>query len=160
MSTIHPDTTVNSHPDLQTSSFKEESSSLGLLRSLLAWLTLLSLGFFAGWWLGQSQATRHSQIALTDTALKSTNVSEGMVVTAEPIVQRTVARTVNAVGSLHAFEEVVVSSKVEGRVLRIAADVSTRVQPDAVLLELDSTDASLAVRQAERSLQEIGRAHV
>jgi RND family efflux transporter MFP subunit len=74
-------------------------------------------------------------------------------VTAAPITQRLVARTVNAVGSLHAFEEVVVSSKVEGRVQRIVADVSTRVKPGEVLLELDATDPRLAVQQAERSLQ-------
>ena len=74
-------------------------------------------------------------------------------VTAEPVTVRPVQRTVEAVGTLHAYEEVSIMAKVEGRVRRIVHEVSDRVQPGELLLEIDPTDSELAVAQAEKSLQ-------
>lgn len=76
-----------------------------------------------------------------------------VVVTAEPVVHREVQRSVEAVGSLHGFEEVTISAKVEGRVKRLLRDVSDRVKPGELILEIDPTDYELTVRQAEKSLQ-------
>jgi len=66
---------------------------------------------------------------------------------------RPIERTVNAVGTLHGFEEVAISSKLEGRVLKIHQDLSSIVQPGDVLLELDATDARLALAHSQRALQ-------
>jgi RND family efflux transporter MFP subunit len=84
--------------------------------------------------------------------LASTN-ADAVVVTAAPVTLRNVTRTVQAVGTLHAFEEVAMSSKLEGRVKEICHDVSDTVMPGDVLLRLDDTDANLAVQQADRQLQ-------
>lgn len=75
-----------------------------------------------------------------------------VMVTVEPVAQRAVRRTVEAVGTLHGFEEVIISTKVQGTVRTIRHDVADRVAPNEVLLEIDPTDFELAVRQAEKSL--------
>ncbi len=74
-------------------------------------------------------------------------------VTVAPVTPRAVQRRVEAVGTLHGFEEVAISAAVGGRVRRIAHDVADRVQPGDLLLEIDPTDYELAVRQAEKGLQ-------
>lgn len=76
-----------------------------------------------------------------------------VMVTAEPVNFRDVRRVVEAVGTLHAYEEVIISAKVEGRVKKIHFDTSARVRPGETLLEIDPTDAQLAVAQAEKTLQ-------
>jgi RND family efflux transporter MFP subunit len=76
-----------------------------------------------------------------------------VVVTTEPVLIRKVERTVEAVGTLYGYEEVVISTKVEGRIKKIQQDVSDRVSPGALLLEIDPTDYDLSTRQAERALQ-------
>ncbi|MDB5389214.1 MAG: efflux transporter periplasmic adaptor subunit [Planctomycetaceae bacterium] len=76
-----------------------------------------------------------------------------VMVTVEPVVRRSVRRTVEAVGTLHGYEEVTISTKIEGTVRSIQHDVADRVSPNEVLLEIDPTNYELAVRQAEQSLQ-------
>ncbi|SFI16059.1 RND family efflux transporter, MFP subunit [Planctomicrobium piriforme] len=75
------------------------------------------------------------------------------MVTAEPITIRPVKRTIDAVGTLNGFEEIVVSAKAEGRILRILHDVSDRVSPGELLVEMDPTDLQLAVEQAKSNVQ-------
>jgi multidrug efflux pump subunit AcrA (membrane-fusion protein) len=79
--------------------------------------------------------------------------TEAVMVTVEPVMHRSVRRTVEAVGTLHGFEEVTISTKIEGTVKTIRHDVADRVAPNEVLLEIDPTNYELAVRQAEQSLQ-------
>ena len=124
-----------------------------ILQSIIGWIGVVAISFLAGWYFGGTRATQNSLITLREELPGSQDSSTAIPVTVEPIMQRSVARTVSAVGSLNAFEEVMVSPKLEGRVQRIVADVSTRIKPGDVLLELDATDARLAVQQAERSLQ-------
>ncbi len=78
---------------------------------------------------------------------------DALPVTVAPVGYQTVERSVRAVGTLHGYEEIALSSKVEGRVTKIYYDLSSRVKPGDLLIEVDKTDASLAVAQAERNLQ-------
>lgn len=118
----------------------------------IAWLGLAVGAFAVGrWW---SNGEEHaSLVTLEGVKLGTTPNGDALVVTAEPVQSRPIQRTVDAVGTLHGFEELVISSKLEGRVARIHHDLSSVVKPGDVLLELDETDARLAVEQAERSLQ-------
>ena len=71
---------------------------------------------------------------------------------------REVQRRVAVVGTLHGFEQITITPKVEGRVQAIHFDVGDRVTPGTSLLELDPTDYQLAVEEAKRSLdQELSR---
>lgn len=77
---------------------------------------------------------------------------EAVAVTAEPVTLRPVRRSVDVVGSLFGRDEVALTPKVEGRVLRVCHDVGDVVRPGDVLLEIDPTDYQLAVAEARRAL--------
>ena len=112
---------------------------------------LLIASFGIGWWTATNQSLRQERTALPPSTFSVSN--DKVVVTVEPITLRAVHRIVEAVGTLHGFEEVTLSSKQEGRVLKIHHDLSSIVEPGEMLLELDPTDARLAYEQAERSVQ-------
>jgi multidrug efflux pump subunit AcrA (membrane-fusion protein) len=79
--------------------------------------------------------------------------AEVVSVTVETVTPRPIRRTVTAVGSLWGWDEVPITPKVEGKVLRVHKDVGDIVKPGDVLVELDPTDSQLAVNEAKRGLE-------
>lgn len=77
-----------------------------------------------------------------------------VAVTVAAAEARPVRRTVSAVGTLHGFEEITITPKVEGRVEAIQCEVGDRVKPETLLLVLDPTDLQLAVDEAQRGLEQ------
>jgi RND family efflux transporter MFP subunit len=75
-----------------------------------------------------------------------------VAVTVEPVTARTVRRKVAVVGSLYGRDEVTLSPKVEGRVLKIYHDVGDVVRPGDLLLEIDPVNYRLAEVEAMRAL--------
>jgi RND family efflux transporter MFP subunit len=69
------------------------------------------------------------------------------------VTLRPVQRYVGLVGTLHACEETSIGAEVGGRVRKVMHDVSDRVRPGEVLVEIDPTDYQLKVRQAQKELQ-------
>src|ERR1051326_7719626 len=63
-------------------------------------------------------------------------------------------RTVEAVGSLFAYDEVTVSSEAEGRVEEVLADVGDRVTKGQVLARISPTELELTVEQQRAALQQ------
>ncbi|MFM2013809.1 MAG: Multidrug resistance protein MdtA precursor, partial [Planctomycetota bacterium] len=117
------------------------------------WLALCAVSFFSGWYfLGHSQQSAQRRLTL-DASDGLQRDPQAVVITAEPLVMRPIERTIDAVGTLHGFEEVTISSKLEGRVLKIYQDLSSIVQPGDTLLDLDATDARLALAQSQGALQ-------
>lgn len=99
-------------------------------------------------------AQTESATAGVDEAGVETNKSLAKVfVTAAAVKAQPIERRVSLVGTLHGFEKVTLTPKVEGRVLAIEGEVGDRVKPGALLLELDPTDYELAVDEAERGLE-------
>lgn len=85
-------------------------------------------------------------------------VAAAVPVSIASVEVREVQRRVSVVGTLHGFERITITPKVEGRVQAIHFDVGDRVVPGTSLLELDPTDYQLAVEEAKRSLnQELSR---
>jgi RND family efflux transporter MFP subunit len=76
-----------------------------------------------------------------------------VAVVLEPVTARPVRRIVNVVGSLYGRDEVTVTPKVEGRVLKIHHDVGDTVRPGDTLLEIDPVDFRLARAEAQRGLE-------
>lgn len=76
-----------------------------------------------------------------------------IAVTVESVTARPLRRTVAVVGSLYGREEVAVSPKVEGRIVKIHHDVGDAVRPGDLLLEIDPTDYRLAVEENQRALE-------
>jgi RND family efflux transporter MFP subunit len=98
---------------------------------------------------GCSRGEREQLPPDTSTARDTTTIQ----VTVAPVSFRPVQRFVGLVGTLYGYEETAIGSKVGGRVKRISHDVSDRIKPGDVLLEIDPTDYQLAVRQASKELQ-------
>src|SRR5882672_16029 len=71
-----------------------------------------------------------------------------------PAAERTVARTVSATGTLAADEQVVLGTKVAGRLAEITVDLGTRVRRGQGVGRLDQSDFKIRVDQAEASLQQ------
>lgn len=138
-----PASTVPTPPPEKGGSLFQNLSSLGGLIAICVLIWAYSTGR-----LGSDHRAE-----LPPDPLENVERPEGMLVTAEPVTVRSIKRTIESVGTLYGFEEVVVSAKVEGSVLRVLHDVSDRVAPRALLLEIDPTDHKLAMEQAESNLQ-------
>jgi RND family efflux transporter MFP subunit len=68
--------------------------------------------------------------------------------------ERTLARTVSATGTLAADDQVVLGTKVAGRLAEITVDLGTRVRRDQPIARLDQSDFRMRVDQAEAALQQ------
>jgi RND family efflux transporter MFP subunit len=71
-----------------------------------------------------------------------------------PAAERTIARTVTATGTLAADDQVVLGTKVAGRLAEITVDLGTRVKRGQMIGKLDHSDFKLRVDQAEAALQQ------
>jgi len=87
-------------------------------------------------------------------AAGSSAASQAVSVRLAEVRPTSVPLTVEAVGTLLGEEESTVSAKVEGRVIKIRADLGDRVADGAVLAQIDPTDFSLIVLQRESALNE------
>ena len=72
-----------------------------------------------------------------------------------PVESRTVQRSVEAVGSLFPFEEVTVSSEVEGRIDSVYVDVGDKVASGRPLVKIIPVELSLALDQEHAALKQI-----
>lgn len=114
-------------------------------------LPIIGLVVGLGWYLnGDRQDHRES---LPEPAATLGRDDGSIPVTVEPVHFRPVQRTVEAVGTLHGFEEVTLSAKVEGRVRKVDHDMADRVKPGELLIQIDPTDYQLSVEQSEGALQ-------
>ncbi|HEU5196231.1 MAG TPA: efflux RND transporter periplasmic adaptor subunit [Methylomirabilota bacterium] len=75
-------------------------------------------------------------------------------VAVKPAAERTLAKTVAATGTLAADEQVVLGTKVAGRVAEVSVDLGTPVRRGQVIGRLDQSDFKLRVDQAEAALQQ------
>jgi multidrug efflux pump subunit AcrA (membrane-fusion protein) len=75
-------------------------------------------------------------------------------VTVTPAAERTLARTITATGTLAADDQVVLGTKVAGRVSEVKVDLGSRVKRGEVIGRLDQSDFKLRVDQAEAALQQ------
>ena len=114
---------------------------------------LIGLGFGTGWLVASSRRTHQEKESLPTEVVDESHRSKAVTVTVEPVMHRPVQRTVEALGTLHGYEEVPMTARVEGRVRKVYHDVSDRVEPGELLLEIDPTDYELAAQQAEKGLQ-------
>lgn len=85
--------------------------------------------------------------------IETTVVAKPVTVTVTPLELRPVQRRIAVVGTLHGLERVQISSKVAGRLEKVHVDVGDRVQPGALLVEVNQADFKLAVDEAQRALE-------
>lgn len=75
-------------------------------------------------------------------------------VTAMTVAARPLVYSVDAVGSLEAYQVVTVPARVEGALDRLEFDVGTKVTPESVLAVIDERRYSLLVDQAKAAVEE------
>jgi RND family efflux transporter MFP subunit len=76
-----------------------------------------------------------------------------------PVEVRQTARIVESVGTLFPYEEVTVSSEVEGRVDRVLADVGDPVRAGQPLVSVSPVELELALQQERAALEQV-RSHL
>jgi RND family efflux transporter MFP subunit len=81
-----------------------------------------------------------------------------LAVTTALVEGRTVERSVEATGTLAAWDEVIVSSEIQGTVEKIKADLGDRVKAGDALAVLDQREAALNLEQAKAAHQTALRA--
>ncbi len=109
----------------------------------------------AGFWLAKQSNGPDNRIELNPAMLESAALSTGssaVPITVDGVVVRDIERSIEAVGNIHGYDELTLKTKVSGRVARIYHDFADKVKPGELLLEIDPTDAALAVEQSRRSL--------
>ena len=117
----------------------------GLLLSVVG----LGITYFTG-----NLGTDHREKLPPETATAQSKEDSAVVaVTTSAVTHRAVQRTVEATGTLHGFEEVTITAKVEGRLKSIQRDVGDLVKPGELLVEIEPIDFEQAVQQDERALQ-------
>ena len=129
-----------------------QSSGRRWIRRLVGFVLLIT-AFGLGWMAALAQVGKHTKEKIEPATTPEGRDTAAVVVTTEPVSVRSVQRSVEAFGSLHGFEEVSISARVEGRVRKILHDVSDVVAPTEQLLEIDPTDYELSVQKADRTLQ-------
>jgi RND family efflux transporter MFP subunit len=82
------------------------------------------------------------------------NEDKALAVTIATVEAREVRRTVEAVGSLFAFDEVTVSPEVDGRAEKVLVDVGDHVTKGQVLVQILPLEYELAVSQAQALLDQ------
>lgn len=95
---------------------------------------------------GETKASSEKQIAASPASPRQVKVFDA--------AEQRVARTVVATGTLAAEDQVVVGTKVPGRLAEISVDMGTRVRRGQAVGRLDASDYRLRVDQAEAALQQ------
>lgn len=105
----------------------------------LSLLLIVFLLFFVGCKNGDSENAR--QVSQPETQVTVTSAKKGDI-----------AEMLSLTGTLIAFQEVRVTSKIPGKVQRVLVDVGSRVKPGDTLIQLEQRELALAVDQAEAGL--------
>ncbi len=120
---------------------------------------LLAVGLGGAFWYkhhGPGAHTTKEKPAGKEIAEKAPathKVFKPVVVTVAPVTTRRSQRLVKGVGSLYGQDEITITPKVEGRILKTMVDVGDRVKPGDLLLIIDDTDYLLAVSEAQKALE-------
>ena len=105
----------------------------------LSLFLIVFLVFFVGCKNSDSENAR--QVSQPETRVTVTSAKKGDI-----------AEILSLTGTLIAFQEVRITSKIPGKVQRVLVDVGSRVKPGDTLIQLEQRELALAVDQAEAGL--------
>jgi RND family efflux transporter MFP subunit len=130
-----------------TAAAASRSAAWGIIsRMRLYWLATPLLFVCAAGCTDDIKASQDKQVAASPAQPRQVKVLQA--------VEQRVARTVVVTGTLAAEDQVVVGTKVPGRLADISIDMGTRVRRGQVVARLDAGDYRLRVEQAEAALQQ------
>src|SRR4051794_4346345 len=116
-----------------------------MTRMSRGWIVIALLALGASGCTGESRATASQE--------KAPAAPQPRPVKVFATVEERVPRTVVATGTLAAEDQVVVGTKVPGRLAEITVDMGTRVRRGQVVARLDASDYRMRVDQADAALQ-------
>jgi membrane fusion protein (multidrug efflux system) len=90
--------------------------------------------------------------AASTQAVAAETEESAVPVTVASVVTRPAARVVNFVGTLYGYEEVTLSSQVEGQIEALHADLGDHVEAGQALAEIDDAQLRARLREAEAML--------
>src|SRR4029434_10907617 len=102
-----------------------------VLFSILSLFILIGVGFMLK---GGAVLSRHERASLPQESLQPAHDPGVVLITTEAVTFRPVQRTVEAVGTLDGYEEVVIGAKAEGRVRTLLHDIADPAQHSTRLL--------------------------
>jgi len=120
------------------------------LKQVIVSFVLIVLGVSAGWFL-RGGTESDARISLGESTSHHDHLA--ISISTATVSYRDLDRYVDAIGSIHGFEDLTIAAKGEGRVLHVYHDMADMVNPNALLLEIDPTDMQLALNQAEKALR-------
>ena len=116
----------------------------------LCFLFLLTVALSVGCTSGSADASNGGASGNGNGGAKAAKTIE---ITVAPVTQRQVQRTVPATGTLSGYEDIAVTSKITGYVIKIHANTGDEVHPGDVLLEIDPTDYQLEYNEIYRAIE-------
>ncbi len=129
------------------------------MKKIVFGLLVLAVGLAGGfWYMHHGSAAKKNdptgaENQSADSRANAKKEPKPVPVTVARVTKRRILRQVRVVGSLYGQDEITITPKVEGRILKTLADVGDRVKPGDTLLVIDDTDYRLAVNEAQRSLE-------
>lgn len=120
------------------------------LKQVIMAFVLIVLGVSVGWFL-RGGTESDVRISIGESSSRHDNLA--ISISTATVSYRDLDRYVDAIGSIHGFEDLTIAAKGEGRVLHLYHDMADMVNPNELLLEIDPTDMQLALNQAERALR-------
>lgn len=111
------------------------------------------LAAIAGWFMHVLSEKNERDAALPALPQRAEDSLKPQMITVAPVTLRTIVNEIDVIGTLTCFEEIPVSAMVDGTVLKLHSDVSSRINPGDVLMEIDPLEYELDVQQEQRSLQ-------
>lgn len=124
-----------------------------VVRLLILAAVMAAVGYATGVVPGRPKGNAPADSGKDAAGQPKARENKPVAVTVEPATARPVQRKVQVVGTMIGREEITVTAKADGRIVRINYDLGDDVKPGDVLLEVDDTDYKLAVAEAERNLE-------
>lgn len=118
-------------------------------RRLWTWLVIVALLIGAGVYVSGLLKPRASAVASASVISKEAKV---VTITTARVTPRALQRTVPIVGTFYGMDEVAITPKVDGRIVKILKDVGDLVRPGDLLMEIEEVDYKLAADEAQRTL--------
>ncbi len=140
----------SSNRESEIASAPQERVKMGVTNQALVVGVLAAI---AGWYLHVLSDRNERDSALPELPKRAAGDIAPTLVTVSLATIRSISQTIDVIGSLTSFEEIPISSKVDGTVQKLYHDVGARVQPGDLLVDVDPESYRLAAEQAERSLQ-------
>src|ERR1044071_6987298 len=91
---------------------------------------------------------------ISEKQVEAASSSKAIAVRVAPVNQKQIRRNIESVGSLFPYEEVIVSSEVEGKVEQVLVDVGDRIAKGQAIVKVSPVELQLTLEQQRATLRQ------